>query len=406
MSLKTMPTVEPDLIRRTRGMRDLLPADMRAFRRVEDAFRTAATAWGYEEIRTPTIEQYSLFTSCGALTPDMLSRVYSFLDWDGWSGERVVLRPDSTVPVARAAAEAGLSLPARLFYVQNRFRFTADEDGEDWQCGIEYLGAPAGLGDVEVAAVACETLDAIEIAPEIVLSHAGIARIVIDALASTGLAVDRSTLDSVVEAGLSALRPLAAGQPQVVAFLDVALRASPDLALVRNLMALAGEGLPGARAALQDLEAVAAALAVAGRPVSVDLSLPSDFEYYTGVVCEFRSGQRVWGRGGRYSLSGPVGQQTACGLGLEATALARYLTRQDGVEGVVAVVPTEPAAMSRALEAARTLHRAGIAAALGKNNEATLSLRVGRDTLSAHTPEGERAIERLEDVVGILVQYK
>jgi histidyl-tRNA synthetase len=157
---------------------------------------------------------------------------------------------------------------------------------------------------------------------------------------------------------------------------------------------------------LKELQTVAAALAGAGRVVSIDLGIPSDFEYYTGVVCEFRSGAKVWGRGGRYSLAGPVGQETACGLGLEATALAGYLRRQDGVEGVVAVVPAEPAAMSRALEAARTLHRAGIAAALGEDNTATLSLRVGTETLSAHTPDGERSIEQLEDVVGILIQYK
>ena len=91
---------------RSRGMRDLLPDEMRAFRRVEDAFRAAATRWGYDEIRTPTIETYNLFTRAGTLTPAMLSHVYTFLDWDGWSGERVVLRPDSTIPVVRAAANA------------------------------------------------------------------------------------------------------------------------------------------------------------------------------------------------------------------------------------------------------------------------------------------------------------
>ena len=46
-------------------MRDLLPTDMRAFRRVEDAFRAATSRWGYEEVRTPTIETYSLFTVAG-----------------------------------------------------------------------------------------------------------------------------------------------------------------------------------------------------------------------------------------------------------------------------------------------------------------------------------------------------
>ncbi len=135
--------------RSARGMNDLLPDDMRAFRRVEDAFRAAASRWGYGEVRTPTLESYSLFTEAGALTTEMLSRVYTFLDWDGWSGERVVLRPDSTVPVARAAAEHGISLPARLFYVQNSFRFASGETGaETWQCGLEYIGAPALLGDL------------------------------------------------------------------------------------------------------------------------------------------------------------------------------------------------------------------------------------------------------------------
>ena len=53
----------------------------------------------------PLIEPLHLFTSAGTLSPQTLDRVYSFLDWDGWSGERVVLRPDSTIPAARLYAE-------------------------------------------------------------------------------------------------------------------------------------------------------------------------------------------------------------------------------------------------------------------------------------------------------------
>ena len=64
-------------------------------------FLQTAAARGYEEIRTPTIEPLHLFTATSALSPQALDRVYSFLDWDGWSGERVVLRPDATVSVAR-----------------------------------------------------------------------------------------------------------------------------------------------------------------------------------------------------------------------------------------------------------------------------------------------------------------
>ncbi|HET8944012.1 MAG TPA: ATP phosphoribosyltransferase regulatory subunit, partial [Dehalococcoidia bacterium] len=87
-------------------MRDWLPDDMARFRKIEQAFRDVCLGWGYEEVRTPTIEHLHLFTSAGTLSPQMLGRVYSFLDWDGWTGERVVLRPDSTIPVARLYAES------------------------------------------------------------------------------------------------------------------------------------------------------------------------------------------------------------------------------------------------------------------------------------------------------------
>ena len=92
---------------RCRGMKDLSAADMAVFRLVEGAFRECCLSWGYREVRTPTIEYLHLFTSAGTLTPGMLGRVYSFLDWDGWSGERVVLRPDGTIPVARLETRLG-----------------------------------------------------------------------------------------------------------------------------------------------------------------------------------------------------------------------------------------------------------------------------------------------------------
>lgn len=71
-----------------KGARDLLPEDMERFRQVEDAFRNSCINWGYKEIKTPTLEYIHLFTAAGTLTPAMLGRVYSFLDWDGWGRAR------------------------------------------------------------------------------------------------------------------------------------------------------------------------------------------------------------------------------------------------------------------------------------------------------------------------------
>src|SRR3970040_1133113 len=105
-------------VQRSKGTQDLSPGEMRRFRLIEGVFRDCCLKWGYEEVRTPTIEYLHLFTSAGTLTPSRLSRVYSFLDWDGWSGERVVLRPDGTIPIARLSMEAQTEAHlARVLYI-------------------------------------------------------------------------------------------------------------------------------------------------------------------------------------------------------------------------------------------------------------------------------------------------
>ena len=122
----------------------MAPQQMRSFRFIEAAFRESCLKWGYDEVRTPTLEYLHLFTSTGTLTPGRLGRVYSFLDWDGWSGERVVLRPDGTIPIGRLYIdEMDDKELAKLFYVTNVFTFeeTGKEAREKWQCGAELIGA-------------------------------------------------------------------------------------------------------------------------------------------------------------------------------------------------------------------------------------------------------------------------
>ncbi|RLC58978.1 MAG: ATP phosphoribosyltransferase regulatory subunit, partial [Chloroflexi bacterium] len=48
---------------RCKGMRDLLPDDMRRFRYIEDTFRNCCVKWGYREVRTPSLEYLHLFTA-------------------------------------------------------------------------------------------------------------------------------------------------------------------------------------------------------------------------------------------------------------------------------------------------------------------------------------------------------
>ena len=157
----------------------MLPQDMDRFRHIEEVFAQGCLRWGYHEVKTPTIEYLYLFTSTGTLTPDMLGRVYSFLDWNGWSGERVVLRPDGTIPIARLYIENLKRGLAKLFYVTNVFAFeeTGREARERWQCGAELIGGGGPLADVELILLASEVLRKLGFdAPEIRLSHAGLLR--------------------------------------------------------------------------------------------------------------------------------------------------------------------------------------------------------------------------------------
>ena len=163
---------------RCKGFKDLLPEEMVCFRLIEDTFRDRCLKWGYREVRTPTLEYLYLFTSVGTLTPGMLRRVYSFLDWDGWSGERVVLKPDGTIPVARMYIEnMAAQKIARLFYMTNVFMFdeTGKKSRERWQCGAELIGVNSPMADAELIALAIEVLQKLGLKNiELRISHAGL----------------------------------------------------------------------------------------------------------------------------------------------------------------------------------------------------------------------------------------
>ena len=170
-------------VEKCKGTRDLSPKEMKLFRAIESVFRDSCLKWGYDEVRTPTLEYLYLFTAAGTLTPGKLERVYSFLDWDGWSGERVVLRPDGTIPIARYYIETlNGKGPAKLFYVNNVFSFeqTGKEAREKWQCGAELIGSGPATGDVELVVMALEVLQKLGIRDvELRLSHAGFIRAIL-----------------------------------------------------------------------------------------------------------------------------------------------------------------------------------------------------------------------------------
>ena len=243
-------------IQRCKGMRDLSPAEMTVFRLGEGICRDSCLQWGYREVRTPTIEYLHLFTSAGTLTPGMLGKVYSFLDWDGWSGERVVLRPDGTIPVARlyteSLADQGL---ARLFYATNIFIF--EEDGEKtrerWQCGAELIGAGSALADAELVALSLEVLKKLGLKNvELRLSHAGLIK---SLLVKLGLSPEAQVrlFDRILDGDAAALAEVGRETPEVGNMLRPLLSLKgQNPGFLRNQRAILMGTLPEIRPHLDD----------------------------------------------------------------------------------------------------------------------------------------------------------
>jgi histidyl-tRNA synthetase len=328
-----------------KGMQDLLPEDMLHFRRIEDVFRTCCHSWGYQEVRTPTIEYLYLFTATGTLTPGMLSKVYSFLDWDGWSGERVVLRPDGTIPVARLYIEnlSGQEL-ARLFYVTNIFAFeeTGKKNRERWQCGAEFFGGARFVADVEIILLAEEVIRKLGIKNvKLQLSHAGLVKALLKEL-KFGPAEEANITDRILEGDWQALTMVKSADPEVERLMAALLGLKgKSSSFLHNIKASFPKGSRDFKSSIEDFLSVTILLDSLGCRYEIDIAAMHGFEYYTGVCFQFLTAGEKIGGGGRYDKLVPLmnGEDVpACGFALYMDPMMKLLPpekEQKGKSGIL-----------------------------------------------------------------------
>jgi histidyl-tRNA synthetase len=354
-------------------MHDLLPDEMARFRRIEQAFRLACQAWGFQEIRTPTLEHLYLFTSAGTLSPQLLGRVYSFLDWDGWTGERVVLRPDATIPVARLFREQMRSDLAKLAYVANIFRFSNDaaEPREVWQCGAELIGDSWPSGDIELIRMMLRIINDLQLSGATVrLSHTGIVRSIFE---RAGFVPHEQAelYDRLLDGDRQVLGDVEARLPELGAALRLLSSvgtAGPGF--IANLRSAFLPVVPGMAGPLDELALVVGAAAASGAAVEVSVTDIHDFEYYTGPVFRVDVDGRTVAGGGRYDdlISGPGGRSLpACGFALHVDRilpLMRSSGLEDGTRVRVVPADTTAEALAAAADLCENLQAGGLVAGL------------------------------------------
>ena len=285
------------------GTKDYLFEECRARETVRQALSAVFEAYGYAPIATPHMEFFDVFR--GQSSDWLSEKFYSLTDS---RGRLLVLRPDSTLPIARVAATRlqGQALPLRLYYHQSVFRrarvYTGRRD-EMTQSGVEFLGAEGLRADLEIISCAADALTRCE-APRfhLELGHAGIFTCLADGLGMEGEARE-ALIYAVKTKNVPRLESLLAPCPGHEA---QALLALPKLFGGEEVFDKARALLRSPETCrsleyLYELYQSCKALGL-GECVDIDLGLVHGQQYYTGLV--FRgyiegSGKRVLS-GGRY----------------------------------------------------------------------------------------------------------
>lgn len=127
-----------------RGMNDVLPADAPLWDLFENTVQSVLKSYGYQQIRTPIVEETALFArGLGAVTDIVEKEMYSFED--ALNGDNLTLRPESTAGVVRSVLEHNLTYdgPKRLWYQGPMFRHERPQRGryrQFHQIGAEAIG--------------------------------------------------------------------------------------------------------------------------------------------------------------------------------------------------------------------------------------------------------------------------
>ncbi|GEN24142.1 histidine--tRNA ligase [Halomonas cupida] len=140
-------------IQAIRGMNDLLPDQSPVWQYFESQVAALMKRYGYDEIRTPIVEQTALFCrSIGEVTDIVEKEMYTFEDRNG---DSLTLRPEGTAATVRAAMEHGLlyNQTQRLWYTGPMFRHERPQKGryrQFHQVGVEAYGLDGPDIDAEV----------------------------------------------------------------------------------------------------------------------------------------------------------------------------------------------------------------------------------------------------------------
>lgn len=148
------------LFNRLKGFADIYSDQLNSFLKMETQARLIFARYGFDELRTPILEQTGLFKrSIGSETDVVQKEMFTFSDAKDRS---MTLRPEATAGVMRACIENGLARPgfvSRFFTIGPMFRHERPQKGrmrQFHQINCESIGSDSPYADAELI---CMLLD-------------------------------------------------------------------------------------------------------------------------------------------------------------------------------------------------------------------------------------------------------
>ena len=318
------------------GVRDIYNDECEKKHYILDRMRQVIQSYGYRFIETPTFEFFDIFGQEVGTTPS--KDLYKFFDREG---NTLVLRPDMTPSIARAASKYFPieTEPVRLCYEGNVFINNNGYQGrlkESTQLGVEFIGENSVDADGEIIALVVNNLKAAGLEQfQISIGHADLFRQLMKA-ADFDAEAEETLRDLILNKNFFGVdefleRHQVTDDLRSLFSMLGKMYASPKEWAGMNEIALRFPGVADALSYLQELYELLEVYDVT-KYVSFELGLISSYSYYTGILFSgytFGSGEPIV-KGGRYDgLLSYFGKEApAIGFALMVDQLLLALERQ------------------------------------------------------------------------------
>ena len=357
-------------VQRPKGTVDILPDESGSWEKVEQILRDFFKQANYREIRTPSFENYNVFSRSSGETSDVVEK--EMYDFNDKGGRHIALRPEGTAGVVRAYVEDKLyapevAKPLNVYYIESTFRYERPQAGrqrEFHQIGIESFGSANPLADVETIVLAHDLLAKLGVKNyELHINTLGNAQVrqdYHDALVNYFMPVrDQLSDDSKRRLEKNPLRILDSKDEQDKKFL-------PNAPKLVDYLDEESKG---------NFDQIMMMLDQLDIKYVIDNDLVRGLDYYTGVIFEFMvEDKSIWESastilgGGRYDnlveeFDGPKTPAVGFGIGEERLMLVLHkqnpaLFEDQGIDFFITNIGEEAAI--KAVEIARLLRSQGL----------------------------------------------